>query len=615
MIVFNNFQICVQGLLLGYQYDNLTRTLDVQGDIPSGWDWVAMVQIGSNFDIIPLSATETGLSATLTADNLSINGYYNVQLKATQGELVQHTNIVRAYVSASLSGDAQWPTIPTEFTELEKAVQQAAAQAAESAQDAQTAQQAIEGMTVSSETLEPGEQATVTKTTQDGVVNLAFGIPTGPKGDPGPQGIPGPQGEKGEAGEPGPQGPQGEKGDTGEQGPIGPEGPHGPEGPQGIQGEPGPQGPPGQDAPQIDDSRVSSATPWSSRQIVDTLAPEFEASGAVVTCTPVAGYPLHVVSQITPVQAGEGDPSPDNVRPIRGWDAANLWVGGTNLVNIADAELLSPIGNKFYPQPRPEFQAGKVVCGYDFGNYWSNVKFETLLLGDGEFTYYFPNNFVGVSFLIKLLPRKTYTLSFNKIAQIYLGAVQYDAVGDVIKVKGPYTGERVTFTVLDNASLVGLTFVLNGQENRGTITVSGIQLSVGSSALPYTPYSPASRTITLPFGQTVYGGTLDWTTGVLTVTHAQIASYAGEPLPGAWISDRDVYSQGAIPTTGAQVVYELAQPQTIQLTPTEILALSGTNTIYADTGDTTVSGRADPNAIIQQLTQRIAVLESAATNL
>lgn len=55
--------------------------------------------------------------------------------------------------------------------------------------------------------------------------------------------------------------------------------------------------------------------------------------------------------------------------------------------------------------------------------------------------------------------------------------------------------------------------------------------------------------------------------------------------------------------------------QTIQLTPQEILALSGVNTIYTDTGDTTVSGRADPTTIINQLAERIAALESAATNI
>ena len=127
---------------------------------------------------------------------------------------------------------------------------------------------------------------------------------------------------------------------------------------------------------------------------------------------------------------------------------------------------------------------------------------------------------------------------------------------------------------------------------------------------PYEPYR--GQTITLPFGQTVYGGTLDWTTGALTVTQAEIASYNGEVLPGAWISDRDVYNPGTTPTIGAQVVYELPEPQSIQLTPQEILALSGVNTIHADTGDVTVSGRADPNSVIQKLASRIAALESAA---
>ena len=78
------------------------------------------------------------------------------------------------------------------------------------------------------------------------------------------------------------------------------------------------------------------------------------------------------------------------------------------------------------------------------------------------------------------------------------------------------------------------------------------------------------------------------TTGELVVDRAQIASYNGETLPGTWISDRDVYAEGGTPTTGAQVVYELATPITYHLTPTEITALLGTNNIWADTGDSTV---------------------------
>lgn len=136
---------------------------------------------------------------------------------------------------------------PTQQSSIDQAISVVNA-AVESAQEAQ---QAIEDMSVSAQTLAEGESATVTKTEQDGVVHLAFGIPigatgakgeqgerglTGPKGDTGPQG---PAGPKGDTGSTGPQGPQGERGLTGETGP------QGPQGIQGIQGPAGPTGPQG----------------------------------------------------------------------------------------------------------------------------------------------------------------------------------------------------------------------------------------------------------------------------------------------------------------------------------------------------------------------------------
>jgi hypothetical protein len=87
------------------------------------------------------------------------------------------------------------------------------------------------------------------------------------------------------------------------------------------------------------------------------------------------------------------------------------------------------------------------------------------------------------------------------------------------------------------------------------------------------------ETYTIDLDGTRYGGQLDVTSGVLTLTHGEIASYDGETLPSAWISDRDEYQAGTTPTTGAQVVYELATPQTIQLTPTQVWAVQGGNTI------------------------------------
>ncbi len=99
---------------------------------------------------------------------------------------------------------------------------------------------------------------------------------------------------------------------------------------------------------------------------------------------------------------------------------------------------------------------------------------------------------------------------------------------------------------------------------------------------------------------TVYGGTLDVTTGVLTVTNGYIASYAGETLPGAWISDRDVYAEGTSPSTGAQVVYALAAPVTYQLTPTQVRTLYGENNIWADCGPVEAEYRADLEKYIEK---------------
>lgn len=93
----------------------------------------------------------------------------------------------------------------------------------------------------------------------------------------------------------------------------------------------------------------------------------------------------------------------------------------------------------------------------------------------------------------------------------------------------------------------------------------------------------------LPLGQEVFGGELDLNTGILTITHALIQSYAGETLPGEWMSDRDEYVVGSTPTIGAQVVYELATPATTQLTAQDIEVFLGDNAIWSDVdGSTTV---------------------------
>ena len=121
MIVFNNWQISVAGLI-ARQYDNLSRRIDVEGDLPAGYTWQLLVQSGGNADTILLEATEKGAGALLTADNLSKAGEYYIQLRGVleaDGVTRRHTNVVSAYIPESLTGLGTWPEVPTEFSQVE----------------------------------------------------------------------------------------------------------------------------------------------------------------------------------------------------------------------------------------------------------------------------------------------------------------------------------------------------------------------------------------------------------------------------------------------------------------------------------------------------------------
>ena len=157
----------------------------------------------------------------------------------------------------------------------------------------------------------------------------------------------------------------------------------------------------------------------------------------------------------------------------------------------------------------------------------------------------------------------------------------------------------------------------------------------------YQPYT--GETITTDLGRTVYGGTVDIVTGELTVTDGIVdlgtlnwtkysvtqgtlfRSYAiadanipydsteficsnyetvrsGARLNGTISSsianrvdiiDNSYSDVAAFKTAmnGVQLVYELATPETYQLTPAQILALLGGNTIWSDAGQVTVKYR------------------------
>lgn len=175
-------------------------------------------------------------------------------------------------------------------------------------------------------------------------------------------------------------------------------------------------------------------------------------------------------------------------------------------------------------------------------------------------------------------------------------------------------------------------------------------------------------TITIDLGQTVYGGKLDVLSGVLTVDRAMVdlgaknwypstaagrtrfrtsitdierisspnvcasllcsnyptktanQTYQGATGVSLQQNEGDIYiydPQTESMTTaelksamsGVQLCYELATPQTYQLTPTEVTTLLGDNTIWADTGDTEVEYRANTELWVQRkITEAVAAV-------
>lgn len=281
-------------------------------------------------------------------------------------------------------------------------------------------------------------------------------------------------------------------------------------------------------------------------------------------------------------------------------------------------------------------------------------------------------------------PNTTYTISFIANAE-NVDRVLYLNETLVSYKEFRITGARqsITFTTKEYMSsnpIAGKGHIMfkNGTELAAPMTFTDVQLELGSTATDYASYNSA---ILAQTGGMVYGGTLDWNKGVLTVDRAIVTltgtenfqfssnsagrfvyyglqnvikpfsnstivapivcshykpstadylyntpdAYAIAQNNGTeiWFSDTGFDSPSAFKAylsaqnaagTPVQVCYKLANPTTIQLTPQEILAIEGANTLYSENGKMDVSGRVDPIWINEQLMNRIAALEAAIIN-
>lgn len=243
---------------------------------------------------------------------------------------------------------------------------------------------------------------------------------------------------------------------------------------------------------------------------------------------------------IEPIQKGSGDPSPENVRPISGRTGVSVVRTG---IQIWDEET---------------------EYGYysaDNGEKASNIS-----------TQLCSKNYISVK------PGTSYVFKkSNKLGDILFYDANKSYISALINV-----GPNHVFMTPENCYYIRL----NLGSTYGNTYKHDISINYPANDTDYHPYSGNTYSVNWETeAGTVYGGTLDVVSGKLVVDSANIASYNGETLPPTWISDRDVYAEGTTPSTGAQVVYNLAEPVEYQLTPQEVTTLLGTNNIWADSGN------------------------------
>lgn len=360
------------------------------------------------------------------------------------------------------------------------------------------------------------------------------------------------------------------------------------------------------------------------------------ASGPIAHWTDGVDAPLKsLLVNIDPVQEGTGDPSPDNVRPISGWSAVNVWRTGKNLYNM----------------PEPSTTDGVTLSKLD------NGKFELNGICESNFNFSLTINSTTIK-------KGTYTISFgNETTESSQTRCDVFLVGinSVLTVNSATVSNKETYTLdYDYTGNISYRIRVHAGVTYEHFVIAP-QLELGFTATDYEPYSGNQYTIQL--GQTVYGGTLtvnDDGSGTLVATHVKhsVTSFDGvfgavtygycvykiisgttHTVPdgetGKMVSNifgysslvrttQPLFTYGG--TSGANTTYTfilpasitsldeantwlssnptecmfyLATPITIQLTPTEITTLLGQNNVWADTGDVTVeyesSGGSDPN--------------------
>ena len=295
--------------------------------------------------------------------------------------------------------------------------------------------------------------------------------------------------------------------------------------------------------------------------------PTKTVSGSIAHFTDGAEMPAKSVAvNIEPVQSGTGTPSPDNVRPISGWGSVNVNVTRKNLLKVDSVNAI-----------------GKGIT--------QTLNEDGTITLSGTSTGLNNGQAINGSALFKL-PTGTYRF-------VDVGATSGATFYYYLRVSGNSAWIRSgqTFTVPEGSS--GCRIVLYFPTNTEVSGTHGLMIvSENSTYDTYEPYTGTTTPVNL--GRTVYGGTLDVVSGVLTA-YPFFPSYNGETLNGRWVCDRAVYAEGTTPPTGSQVALISGTGTTYTLTPTQVSTLLGENNVWADAGAVEVTYRRDINLALEQL--------------
>lgn len=287
-----------------------------------------------------------------------------------------------------------------------------------------------------------------------------------------------------------------------------------------------------------------------------------EKEGAIISAESLDGAGIKPTSYITAIQTGEGDASLENIRPINGWETIKLTHTGRNLISHLDYTPTN--GNKATVITEDLIDLTSPAT-YDYANI-PNIHLK------GGITYTLYVKWEVYNRAEEATGKTTLRVKFPSNTTVPNDRNAYqNGVYTVLKTYTPVADEKTS-----------LLLNLNYGSSVPACSKTQVMLLEGAYTEDTIPtFEPCNRQIlTLDLPDTIYGGSFDWMTGVLTVTHGQTESYANEELPEGWIS-----STGAL-TEGAQVIYPLNTPNTIQLTPQQLKALQGVNTVWSDCGDT-----------------------------